>query len=106
MRAINDSLKILVPTSEVIRAQLEQAASKGTNLSVLVEQRQNRLHEKLKKTVRQFEQLQARMSKEGYAAAVPEKVKEKNLQKLKELELEKQTYENDIRILQKLSTEA
>lgn len=78
MRAIDDDLKILVPTADVMRAQLEKAATTGVDIASLVKQRQTKAEKKMTKLKRDMEQLHARMNKEGYTETVPEAIQEKN----------------------------
>jgi valyl-tRNA synthetase len=77
-KAIDDKLKILVPTTEVIRAQLESAAAKGVDLNTVIENKNAQLTKKLNKVKLDLEKLNIRMSKRGYNEAVPDTVKEKN----------------------------
>ncbi|KAJ8652934.1 valine-tRNA ligase [Lichtheimia ornata] len=78
VRAIDDDLKILVPTADVMRAQLEKAATTGVDIASLVKQRQTKAEKKMSKLKRDMEQLHARMNKEGYTETVPEAIQEKN----------------------------
>lgn len=77
-KAIDDKLKILVPTTEVIRAQLESAAAKGADLVSVIRNKNAQLTKKLNKVKLDLEKLHIRMSKPGYDEAVPDSVKEKN----------------------------
>jgi valyl-tRNA synthetase len=77
-KAINDKLKILVPTTDVIRAQLESAAAKGVNLETVIKNKNAQLTKKLNKVKVDLEKLNIKMSKPGYQKAVPDTVKEKN----------------------------
>lgn len=77
-KAIDDKLQILVPTSEVIRAQLEGAAAKGTDLDVVIQNKNAQLIKKLNKVKLDLDKLNIRMTKPSYSGSVPNNVKEKN----------------------------
>jgi valyl-tRNA synthetase len=77
-KAIDDKLKILVPTTQVIRAQLEGAAAKGTDLDIVIQNKNAQLYKKLNKVKLDLEKLNIRMNKPGYNDSVPNTVKEKN----------------------------
>lgn len=77
-KAIDDKLKILVPTTEIIRAQLESAAAKGADLDSIINKKNAQLNKKLKKAKLDLEKLNTKMSKPEYNEAVPSNVKEKN----------------------------
>lgn len=71
-------MKILVPTEEIIRAQLESAAAKGADLKSVIKNKNAQLTKKLKKAKLDLEKLGDKMSKPGYNEAVPENVKAMN----------------------------
>lgn len=77
-KVIDNNLKILVPTTEVIRAQLESAAAKGASLSTVIKNKNALLNKKLNKVRLDLEKLNTKMNKPGYDHSVPDNVKEKN----------------------------
>ncbi|KAI7856089.1 tRNA synthetases class I-domain-containing protein [Circinella umbellata] len=101
VRAVHDKLKILVPTNHVIRAQLER----GGDIVKSIEEKRVKLDKKLEKFQKDADKLAERMNKDGYMDAVPEKVKEKNRQRARGLQLEIETCENDLRLLNNLYKE-
>ncbi|KAI9274512.1 putative valyl tRNA synthetase [Phascolomyces articulosus] len=101
VRAVHDNLKILVPTDHVVRAQLER----GGDIVKSIEEKRAKLNKKLEKVQKDADKLAERMNKEGYTEAVPEKVKEKNRQRAREFQLEIETFENDLRLLNNLYKE-
>ncbi|RCI06467.1 hypothetical protein CU098_011490 [Rhizopus stolonifer] len=98
-KAIDDKLKILVPTTAIVKAQLEAAASKGVDIETVIQNKNAQLTKKLTKVELDLEKLNIRMSKPGYESAVPENVKEKNNQRLTMLLLEKNALQNDLNTL-------
>lgn len=78
IRAVNENLKILVPSEQIVRAQLERATASGADLKSIVDQKQKQLEQKLTKLDRDMKKLADRMSKPGYETSVPEEIKEKN----------------------------
>lgn len=78
-KVIDNSLKILVPTTEVIRAQLESAAAKGADLSTVIKNKNALLTKKLNKVKVDLEKLKTKMNRPGYDQSVPANVKEKNV---------------------------
>ncbi|KAI9497019.1 tRNA synthetases class I-domain-containing protein [Zychaea mexicana] len=102
VRAVHDNLKILVPTNHVVRAQLERGGDVVKN----IEGKRGKLSKKLEKVKKDAEKLAARMNKDGYAESVPEQIKEKNRQRARGFELDIETLENDLRLLNNLYKEA
>lgn len=80
VKVINENLKIFVPTTDIIKAQLENAAAKGTDMSAAIENKNKQLIKKLNKIINDVEKLQVRMSQNGYSDSVPESIQEKNKQ--------------------------
>ncbi|KAG1178588.1 hypothetical protein G6F70_001595 [Rhizopus microsporus] len=80
VKVINENLKIFVPTTDIIKAQLENAAAKGIDMSAAIEHKNKQLTKKLNKIMNDVEKLQARMSQNGYSDSVPESIQEKNKQ--------------------------
>lgn len=78
-KVIDNNLKILVPTTEVIRAQLESAAAKGADLSTVIKNKNALLTKKLNKVKLDLEKLNTKISKPGYDQSVPNNVREKNM---------------------------
>lgn len=78
-KVIDNNLKILVPTTEVIRAQLESAAAKGADLSTVIKNKNALLTKKLNKVKLDLEKLNTKISKPGYDQSVPDNVREKNM---------------------------
>ncbi|KAF7732289.1 hypothetical protein EC973_005184 [Apophysomyces ossiformis] len=98
-KAIDSKLKILVPTTQIMRAQLERAASKGGDLITVVNEKKIRFNKKLCKVKQDMEKLTARMSKNGYEEMVPEQIKENNRKRYEMLQMEQTTLENDLKAL-------
>lgn len=98
-KTIDDKLKILVPTEEIIRAQLESAAAKGADLKSVIKNKNAQLTKKLKKAKLDLEKLGDKMSKPGYNEAVPENVKVMNNQRHTMLGLEIRAIQKDIELL-------
>lgn len=71
-------MQILVPTREVLKAQLEIAAAKGADLGTVIKNKSALLNKKLNKVKLDLEKLNVKMNKPGYGQAVPDAVKEKN----------------------------
>ncbi|KAG0181230.1 hypothetical protein DFQ29_008933 [Apophysomyces sp. BC1021] len=99
VKTIHSKLKVLVPTSQIVRAQLERATSKGGDLITVVNEKKVRLNKKLCKVRQGLEKLAARMGEEGYDHMVPDSIKDKNRQRHKMLQLEENTLENDLKLL-------
>ncbi|KAI8381002.1 tRNA synthetases class I-domain-containing protein [Radiomyces spectabilis] len=99
VKAIDDHLKILVPTQAVVRAQLECAAAKGADVTQLVETKKKLLEKKLTKISKEMEKLTARITKSEYTASVPKHIQDKDRQRIKLLILEKETAQNDLKLL-------
>lgn len=78
MRAVSDKLRIMVPASEIVEAQLAKAAAGGADIQSVIKERLVRIDKKLSKLVRNQEKLQERIQKPGYAEAVPEAVQTKD----------------------------
>ncbi|ORZ10099.1 tRNA synthetases class I-domain-containing protein [Absidia repens] len=78
IKAINSKLKILIPTADIIQAQLERATTNGLDLQSAIASRKKLLNKKLVKTHADLEKLKDKMNKSGYDQAVPLVVKEKN----------------------------
>ncbi|GAA5816462.1 hypothetical protein MFLAVUS_009991 [Mucor flavus] len=104
-KAIDDKLQILVPTREVLKAQLEIAAAKGADLGTVIKNKSALLNKKLNKVKLDLEKLNVKMNKPGYGQAVPDAVKEKNNQRLIMLRLEQQTLQKDINSLELIKNE-
>lgn len=75
---IDSDLKISVPTADIIHAQLERAATNGSDLQSAIEARKKQLNKKRTKTEADLQKLKDKMAKNGYDHAVPTAVKEKN----------------------------
>lgn len=75
---INDKLKILVPSSNVMKAQLEGAAAKGVDLNVVIQNKYAKLSKKLKKLNLDLDKIEEKKRQPGYFKSVPESVKQKN----------------------------
>ncbi|KAL7325569.1 hypothetical protein PS15p_208028 [Mucor circinelloides] len=98
-KVINDKLKILVPSSNVMKAQLEGAAAKGIDLDTVIQNKHAQLTKKLNKLNVDLDKLEAKKRQPGYFKSVPEAVKAKNESRLTMIQLEKTTLENDIALL-------
>ncbi|KAG2203401.1 hypothetical protein INT47_010099 [Mucor saturninus] len=105
-KVVDNHLKILVPTTEVIRAQLESAAAKGADISTVIKNKNALLTKKLNKVKLDLEKLKTKMNKPGYEQSVPEIVKEKNLQRLVMLGLENETIQNDLNSLEMIKQDS
>jgi valyl-tRNA synthetase len=77
-KAIDSNLKISVPTADIIHAQLERAATSGSDLQSAIDARKKQLDKKRTKTQTDLQKLRDKMAKSGYDHAVPAAVKEKN----------------------------
>ncbi|KAI8086525.1 tRNA synthetases class I-domain-containing protein [Halteromyces radiatus] len=99
VKVINSNLKILVPTEEIIRAQLEKAAANGSDLQSAIANKNKLLNKKLNKAKLDLEKIKEKMNKPGYDQAVPETVKEKNRKRQQMLELDLETLENDLKLM-------
>lgn len=77
-KVINDKLKILVPSSNVMKAQLEGAAAKGIELDTVIQNKHAQLSKKLNKLNVDLDKLEAKKRQPGYSKSVPEAVKAKN----------------------------
>ncbi|KAI8638524.1 hypothetical protein BD408DRAFT_18496 [Parasitella parasitica] len=98
-KVINDKLKILVPSANVMKAQLEGAAAKGIELDTVMQNKHAQLSKKLRKLNLDLNKLEEKMRQPGYFKAVPETVKGKNESRLVMIQLEKITVQNDIDLL-------
>ncbi|CAO3700745.1 unnamed protein product [Rhizopus stolonifer] len=103
VKVIDENLKIFVPTTHIIRAQLENAATKGIDINEAIQNKSKQMNKKLNKVMNDLEKLHTRMGKPGYNDSVPDIVKEKNGQRIIVLSLEKETIENDLKVLKSMS---
>ncbi|KAI8968240.1 hypothetical protein BDF20DRAFT_168759 [Mycotypha africana] len=87
-KVINDQLKILVPSNVVVRAQIENAAARGSDLTAVVKKKETQLSKKLLKIKSDIEKLKNKMSQENYQDTVPINIKEKNSLRLSQLSVE------------------
>lgn len=78
VKVIDENLKIFVPTTHIIRAQLENAATKGIDINEAIQNKSKQMNKKLNKVMNDLEKLRTRMNRPGYYDSVPDVVKEKN----------------------------
>ena len=67
-----------MPSSEILRAQLERASANGTDMATVIKQRQQKIEKKMAKVTRDLEKLRGKMAKPGYKDAVPDDIKTMN----------------------------
>ncbi|KAI9481191.1 MAG: tRNA synthetases class I-domain-containing protein [Benjaminiella poitrasii] len=104
-KVINDRLKIVVPSKDLICAQLESAAAKGIEMTTVIENKKAQLTKRLNKVKLDLEKLKNKMNKSSYQETVPNEIKEKNRQRLTMLLLEKGTLENDLGLFDSIIAE-
>ncbi|KAL0076429.1 tRNA synthetases class I-domain-containing protein [Phycomyces blakesleeanus] len=98
-KPVTATLKILVPTAAVIRAQVERAIAHGEILSDVIGGKKGRLNKKLDKVRQDIEKMNVRMTKSGYPEGVPIQVQQKNRLRLDTLQSEQKTIEQDMKLL-------